>query len=274
MDIKLNIAPALSITFERSDVLADSETPFQHVQVVDNPYFGRMLIIDGVVQLTERDTHIYHEMLVHPAAQRAKRLQRILIVGGGDGFAARECLRYDPDEVIVVDIDPVVPQLAKEFFSTTGGAALEDGRVRLLSDDGFKFVSRTSDKYDLIVIDSTDYSPYSKSNPLFGYEFYVLCKRALSQGGVFVCQQGIPVLSPKSFKRSVQSLQKAFTSILTYGFCVPSFVGGSMACTLGSASSLDDSHRPLPGGLIYADGSACLQLTPLRAETSRSRGHP
>src|SRR5215207_3445461 len=113
MELKSQIAPSVWALFENVCVIEQTQTEYHVVAVIESPYFGRMLVINGVIQFTERDGHVYHEMLVHPAATTAEDLRRVLIIGGGDGFAAAECLRYSVESITIVDIDPAVPMLAR-----------------------------------------------------------------------------------------------------------------------------------------------------------------
>ncbi len=159
---------------------------YQHIQVFDTYEFGRMLVMDNVVMLTEKDEFIYHEMIVHVPMAVHPKAERVLIIGGGDGGTLRELCRYDDlKEIVMVEIDSLVVDVAKEFFPTVA-TSYDDSRVTLLFEDGLRYVRRCRDMFDIIIVDSTD--PFGPGESLFTKEFYGNCSHALRDGGILVNQ--------------------------------------------------------------------------------------
>ena len=146
----------------------------QHIQIFDTKSFGKMLVLDGKVQLTERDEAFYHEMLVHPAMLTHENPERVLVIGGGDGGAVREVLKHDPKEVVMVEIDENVVNACKRYIGIDRGA-LNDERVKITFEDGLEFVRKCKDHFDVIIVDGTDPNPISQA--LISKEFYRDCAR-------------------------------------------------------------------------------------------------
>ncbi|MBI2123330.1 MAG: spermidine synthase [Armatimonadetes bacterium] len=137
-------------------ILYDGRSAFQHIQIATNPAFGRMLILDDAVQTTEADEFAYHEMLVHPALVTHPHPLRVLIIGGGDGGTLEEVLKHPVEHVTIVEIDREVVEISRKFLSSICDRAFDDRRVRLLIEDGIEFVRRTQERFDVILVDSTD----------------------------------------------------------------------------------------------------------------------
>jgi spermidine synthase len=165
-------------------VLHKSKSPYQEIMVIENSYFGKILILDGVVQITERDEFFYHEMLVHPVMHAHPDPKRIIVIGGGDGGTVREVLKHDTvQKVYFVEIDEEVINISKKFFPTVS-YAIEDKRVEIMCMDGAEFVKEREGDIDVIIVDSTDIVGFAKS--LFTVEFFKSVKDALSDNGMFV----------------------------------------------------------------------------------------
>ena len=142
---------------QETEVLYDSETEHQRLRVFTNPQFGRVLTLDGVVQTTEADEFIYHEMLTHVPILAHGAATRVLIIGGGDGGMAREVLRHKAVEhVTMVEIDAGVVEFAKQYLPSLSAGAFDDARLNLVIADGAEFVAESQDRFDVIIIDSTD----------------------------------------------------------------------------------------------------------------------
>lgn len=159
---------------------------YQHIQVFDTYEFGRMLVMDNIVMLTEKDEFIYHEMITHVPMAVHPNVKRALIIGGGDGGTLRELCRYnDLEEIVMVEIDRLVVDVAKEYLPTVA-KSFDDPRVTLLFEDGLRYVRRCRDLFDVIIVDSTD--PFGPGESLFTKEFYGNCSHALRDGGILVNQ--------------------------------------------------------------------------------------
>jgi spermidine synthase len=230
-------------------VLYETRTGHHHLVILENPSFGRALYLDGVLQTTERDEFIYHEMLTHPPILAHGRVRSVLIVGGGDGGMLEEALKHRTVErVTIVEIDPGVVELSKTYLRSVCGDAFEDPRLELVIADGAAFVAGCDrQSYDLIVVDSTD--PIGPGEVLFTEEFYRGCKEALAPGGVLVTQNGVPFVQGEELRSSVAILRRHFADAGCYLATVPTYVGGPMA--FGWASD-DPRHRGIPTDVLRA----------------------
>lgn len=185
---KVNAAFSLKIDAR----LHEEQSPFQRIEVFQTKGFGRMMAIDGIIMLTDRDNFLYHEMMAHPAVFAHPAPRRVLIVGGGDCGTLREVLKH-PDlvEVVQVDIDEAVTRAALKYFPTLTEAN-DDPRASLHFEDGIKWVRDAPEgHYDIIIVDSTD--PIGPAVGLFNESFVRDCHRALGQDGVLVQQSESPL---------------------------------------------------------------------------------
>ena len=154
------------------DVLFDAVSPYQHIQVAVSPLFGRMLILDDAVQTTEGDEYIYHEMLAHLPLVSHPRPKRVLIIGGGDGGTLEEVLKHPVEQATMVEIDRAVVDVSRAYLPGIAGAAFDDPRARLLIADGIAVVRETDERFDVVLVDSTD--PKGAAEALFGEAFFAL----------------------------------------------------------------------------------------------------
>ena len=166
--------------------LYTGESKFQKIEVLSTPEFGRVLVLDGFIMLTEKDEYIYHEMMVHVPMAVNPDIKNVLVIGAGDGGTIRELVRYKSIEKIdMVEIDEQVVRVCKSYLPFTAGKLGYD-RVNIKYEDGLKFVRTKSDEYDLIIVDSTD--PFGPGEGLFTKEFYGNCYKALKDNGILVNQ--------------------------------------------------------------------------------------
>ena len=216
------------IRLKADRVLLENQTEHQHLIVFDNPEFGRTLMLDGVVQLTERDEFIYHEMMAHVPLFAHDRPRKILIVGGGDGGVLREALKHEAIErATLCEIDRAVIDLALEHFPAVSDGAYDDPRTEVVIADGTRFVAETDQRFDAILVDSTD--PIGPGAVLFTREFYADCRRALAEGGVLVTQNGLPFIQGPELARSVSYFRALFADAWAYLATTPTYVGGPMS---------------------------------------------
>ena len=209
-------------------VLFDSETEHQHLIIFETPDFGRVMMLDGVVQLSTKDEFVYHEMMSHVPLFAHGRVAKALIVGGGDGGVLREALRHPGlESVTLCEIDRSVIDLCREHFPQVSAGAYDDPRTKIVIADGTKFVAETDERFDVIMIDSTD--PIGPGAVLFTKEFYADCRRALADGGVLVSQNGIPFLQAGELKQSVGYFRELFEDAFAYLATTPSYFGGPMS---------------------------------------------
>lgn len=208
------------------------KTGHQDLVIFENRVFGKVLALDGVVQTTTRDNHAYHEMLVHPPLLAHGRAQRVLIVGGGDGGTLREAVKHPLERIVLVEIDPAVIELSKRWLPELSDGAFDDPRAEVVIADGCRFVAETQERFDLIVVDSTD--PVGPGAALFTEAFYADCRRCLAPGGLLVTQHGVPLLQAAELRQGYERLSALFADVTFYLTVVPTYTGGAM--TLGWAS--------------------------------------
>ncbi len=215
------------------EVFYDSNTEHQRLRVFDNGTFGRVLTLDGVVQVTEKDNFIYHEMLTHVPILAHGAAKRVLIIGGGDGGMAREALRHDSvDHVTMVEIDAGVVDFSKEYLASISDGAFDDPRLELVIADGAEFVKRDGDGYDVIIVDSTD--PIGPGEVLFTDTFYGHAKRRLNPGGILVTQNGVPFLQGDELTNTMRAFKALFADATCYLATIPTYAGGPMAFGWGT----------------------------------------
>jgi spermidine synthase len=222
------------------EVLYHEKTAVQDLIVFDSWSWGRVLALDGVVQVTTADEFVYHEMMIHPAVLAHGRVEEMLIIGGGDGGCLREACRYPTIRRITeVEIDAGVIEFCRRYLPTVSAGAYDDPRVRIVIADGAAFVRNCPDRFDVIVVDSTD--PRGPGEVLFTAEFYTACRGLLKPGGIVVTQCGNPAIYPDELVFTQERQRKAGFADVTYFFApVPTYIGANMA--LGWASD-EPAHR-------------------------------
>lgn len=214
-------------------VLFRDQTEHQDLIIFENERFGRVLTLDGVVQTTEGDEFVYHEMMAHVPIVAHGAARRVLVVGGGDGGMAREVLKHQAvEKVTMVEIDRGVVDMSREHLPSLSAGAFDDPRLDLVIADGARFVAETAERFDVIIVDSTD--PIGPGEVLFTAAFYSNCKRCLTPGGIVVTQNGVPSLQGSEVTNSWNRLGRSFGDVWFYVAAVPTYQGGFM--TLGWAS--------------------------------------
>ncbi|MEL7489584.1 MAG: polyamine aminopropyltransferase [Pseudomonadota bacterium] len=242
--------------FRVNKLLYADNSEHQNILVFENDVFGRMLAIDNVVQVAEADEFIYHEMITHVGALAHGGVKRVLIVGGGDGGAIRELFRHKTIEAVtLVEIDKAVIDLCAQWMPMVADGAFDDPRLNLVIGDGAKFVTETDERFDMIIVDSTD--PVGPGAVLFTEEFYRGCHRALAPGGILVTQSGLPFVQAKEFTGAFGALSEIFAYATGFQIVVPSFWGGPMI--LGFAT--DDAALVAPPVHALAARKAAVDLT-------------
>jgi len=214
----------LSIEIDRQ--LYTGQSDFQRIDVFESPEFGRILTLDGILMLTEKDEFIYHEMITHVPMAVHPAAKNVLIIGGGDGGAVRELCRYDTVEHIdLVEIDKEVVEVCREYFPTVAGS-FSDPRVTVRYEDGLKYVRRVSDLYDIIIVDSTD--PFGPGEGLFTKEFYGNCYKALKEDGILVNQHEDPFYpeDAAAVRRIHKQIVLSFPLARLYQAHIPTYPSG------------------------------------------------
>lgn len=223
--------------FTVDKVLYQQDTGHQNLIIFENARFGRVMALDGVVQTTERDEFIYHEMLTHIPLLAHGNASQVLIIGGGDGGMLREVCRHKTlASVTMVEIDGAVVDFCRQYFPRHNAGSYDDPRFKLVIDDGVNFVNNTAQKFDVIISDCTD--PDGPGASLFTSEFYQGCKRCLKPGGVFVAQNGVFFLQQDEVVNTWRKLQHYFADASFYLAAVPTYYGGAMAFAWASDNQL------------------------------------
>ena len=223
----------LRIKIRIGRLLFDSKTEHQRLRLFESGTFGRVLTLDSVVQTTESDEFIYHEMMAHLPILAHGDAKRVLIIGGGDGGMAEEVLKHDSVErVTMVEIDPGVVEFSRKYLPEICKGAFDDARLNLVIADGAKFVAETDERFDVAIIDSTD--PVGPAEVLFTEAFYGNVKRCLNDGGVIATQNGVPFLQRDELTSTVAAFRMLFRDATCYLATVPTYVGGPMAFGWGT----------------------------------------
>ncbi|WP_294948790.1 polyamine aminopropyltransferase [Sulfurivirga sp.] len=214
-------------TFRMDEVLFEVRTEHQHLVIFRNPFWGTVMALDGIIQTTERDEFIYHEMMTHVPILAHGSARKVLIIGGGDGGILREVTKHAGVEAVTqVEIDEKVVEMCKQYLPNHSAGAFDDPRLNLVIDDGVNFVRTTDEKFDVIISDSTD--PVGPGEVLFESPFYEGVKRCLNPGGVFVAQNGVVFMQGEEVTNSHRRLSPLFADVHFYHAAVPTYVGGSM----------------------------------------------
>jgi len=256
-----NLHPAYAQALRVDRVLYDSETGHQRLKLFENATFGRVLTLDDVVQTTERDNFVYHEMLTHVPILAHGSARRVLIVGGGDGGMAREALRHDSiEQVTMVEIDAGVVEFSKQYLPMLSDGAFEDPRLELVIDDGAAYMREAEGRFDVIIIDSTD--PVGPGEVLFTDSFYGHAKRRLTEGGILVTQNGVPFMQGDELSNTMRAFTALFADATCYLASVPSYAGGPMAFGWGTDGAARHTPLEVLRGRFEAAGLAPGYYTP------------
>jgi len=206
------------------------QSPFQTVEVHDTAPFGTLFRLDGHFMTSEKDEFFYHENLVHTAAITHPAPEKALIIGGGDGGSAEELLKYPTmKSVTLVEIDLAVIDIARKYFRAVHRGAFADPRLAIKLEDGFAFVRRATESYDLIVLDLTD--PGGPSEALYTADFYRACASRLNPTGAMTLHIASPVAHPDRIRAGLTNLRSAFAVVAPYLVSVPLYGGlWMMAC--------------------------------------------
>ncbi len=210
--------------------LAAENSRYQRIEIFDTPANGRVLVLDKIVQLTTRDESAYAEMLTHLPMFEHGKVERVMIVGGGDLSIADEALKHKRvKEVVLVDIDGRVVELCKEHFAQINAKAFADKRLTIEIADAFEYLGRPESKgrFDLVVADRPD--PVGPGKALFGETFYDRVKGALKPGGFATFQTGVPFYQPWEITEALKELREFFPQSGLYLTVVPTYIGGYMA---------------------------------------------
>jgi spermidine synthase len=229
-DEELKAGFRLGLEIERE--LFRETTEHQDLVIYQTSKWGRVMALDGIMQVCERDEFIYHEMLTHVPIFAHGRAREVCVIGGGDGGMLREALRHPVERVTMVEIDRSVIDLCTTYLPSISGGAFDDPRANIVIDDGAAFMAADGDRYDVIIVDSTD--PIGPGEVLFTSEFYGHCKRRLNPGGVVVTQSGVVMIQGGELTNTVARLGEHFADANAYIAPVPTYYAGFMAFGWGT----------------------------------------
>ncbi|MBR9973217.1 polyamine aminopropyltransferase [Magnetospirillum sulfuroxidans] len=223
-------------SFQITRELYRANDGLQDIVLFETPGFGRVLTLDGVIQVTTGDEFVYHEMLAHVPIYAHGAVKSACVVGGGDGGMLREILKHaSVEQVVLVEIDAAVVEFCRQHMPTVSAGAFDDPRTEIVIADGLKYMAETTRRFDLIVIDSTD--PIGPGGVLFTEQFYKDCARCLTAEGIVVNQNGVPFLQGEEVTDTYLRRRPHYADVGFYMAAVPTYVGGLMALGWASASS-------------------------------------
>jgi len=223
------------------DLIEEIKSKYQHIEIFQTKRFGKLLRLDGVIQLTEFDEANYHEMLAHVPLRTHKTPDNILVIGGGDGGIVREVVKYKKVKSIdLVEIDNEVIKISKKYLPNIS-CGLEDKRVTIMNQDGAEYIKKCTNLYDIIIIDSTD--PFSVGESLFKEDFYSNLKKALKLKGIVVSQSESMFYDEDLIKKMYEFKRKYFNAVRYYYTLVPTYPSG----TIGFHFCSDGHYLPIDG---------------------------
>jgi len=217
--------------------LYSGKSSYQKIEVFDTFSFGKILVLDGISQTSENDEFIYHEMLCHFPMFFYPNPKKVLIVGGGDGGALEEVLKYPIEKVWMVEIDKKVIEVSEKYLPSISKGAFKDKRLKLVIGDGTKFIQGYKNFFDVIILDLSD--PWGPAKKLISLNFYKNIKKALRKNGMVSVQSGSITVQPELVATINKRLKKIFPSVQVHLACVPLYQAGEYSFTLASEFNLD-----------------------------------
>lgn len=220
------------MTYKVKETLVRRKTNFQDLAILDTEAFGRMLVLDGIVQTTINDEYVYHEMIAHIPLFTHPNPKKVLVVGGGDGGAIREVLKHPSvEKAVLCEIDGIVVEECKKYLPEIS-CALEDPRCEVFIGDGIKYVHEHKNEFDVIIVDSTD--PFGAAEGLFGGSFYKEIYECLTEEGIFIAQTETPFYLPEVVKSVFNDAKAVFPVTKLFMAAIPTYPSGYWSFTVGS----------------------------------------
>lgn len=207
-----------------SRIIHSEQTPYQRIDIFDNPTLGRVFALDGITMTTDVDEFMYHEMLAHVALFSHPDPKSVLIIGGGDGGTLREVLRHEQvEKAVLCEIDRRVVEVSKQYLKT--GVALESEKVELVFENGAEYIKHVRNQFDVIIIDSTDPTA-GEGGHLFTQDFYKSCYDALKDNGVMTAEAENPLYDFGWLKIAYKRVRNAFPIVRVYQGFMPTYPSG------------------------------------------------
>jgi len=229
---KLEIKNGRALKVRITKSLEKIKSEFQEIEVVESESFGKILLIDGIIMLTDADEFCYHEMITHIPLCVHPKAQKVLVIGGGDGGTVREILKHDSvNEVDVCEIDEKVIEISKKHFPYLANS-FNDPKVKVYCEDGNKFIKNHKDEYDIIIVDSSD--PIGPAEVLFRREFYEAMYQALKNNGIVVTQAESFFYHKKIIKSLFSFIKEIYPISEYYYTLVPTYPSGIIGFTFCS----------------------------------------
>jgi spermidine synthase len=234
---KLYVDSADTITYTQkflnTKTLVKEISLFQEIEIFENPNFGIVLALDSVIQTTQNDEFFYHEMFSHVPIFSHKNPKAVLIIGGGDGGILRETIKHENiEKVVMIEIDAKVVELCNKFMPMLNNGAFLSSKAKVLIEDGIAYVKNTKEKFDIVIVDSTDPNP--SSAVLFTKDFYINAKSKLNEGGILATQSGVPFFQPEEMSAIYNTLKSIFKYVQFFVVPVPTYIGGFMVLSFAT----------------------------------------
>ena len=221
-----------SFGFRLKQRLFSGQSDFQKVEVFETFELGRLLANDGMIMVTEKDEFIYHDMISHVPLYTHPGPENVLVIGGGDGGTVREVLKHGSvKKITMVEIDKMVVEASRKYINRTS-LELENPKLNLIIDDGIEFMKKNREKFDIIIVDSSE--PVGPATPLFSLDFYKDVNNALSDSGIVVSQGESPYHDMEMQKSLVRIFSKVFPRVHLYNYCNMTYPGGLWSFVFGS----------------------------------------
>ena len=231
----------LKLSLRVKNFVHGEKTEYQDLLIADTYEYGRVLMLDGAYQLTERDEFTYSEMMAHVPLCAHRNPEKVLIIGGGDGAIMREVLKHDcVKKCTLIDIDKRVAECSKEFLPFAG-SSFNDKRADFKCMDAMKFIKETQERFDVVIIDSTD--PVDFAAGLFQSNFYSDVKKVMNEDAMLSELTESPFTDTKLMQQAVRELRKVFPLVKLYWGVVPTYPSGMW--TYGVSSMKDDPAVPV-----------------------------
>jgi len=240
------------VSWKINNILHQEKSEYQEITVADSETWGRMLLLDGIVQTTENDEFMYHEMITQVALHSHPGIKNVLVIGGGDGGTLTQIVKHPAVEHIdLVEIDGQVTEICRKYFPGFQ-PGFSDPRTNIIIQDGIEYVQKTNKKYDLIIVDSSD--PTGPAVGLFTSSFYASVFQTLNNDGMMVTQSESPIFYADIFTSIYRNICSAFGSAHIYMSTVPTYISGPWTFTIGSKKHDPRkiiSDRPVSEGMKY-----------------------
>lgn len=235
-----------AMTYKIKETLVRKQTEFQDLAILDTYAFGRMLVLDGIIQTTIKDEFVYHEMITHIPLFTHPNPKKVLVVGGGDGGAIREILKHPSvEKAVLCEIDKCVIEECKTYLPEIS-CDLDNPRCQVFVGDGIKYVHEHKNEFDVIIVDSTD--PFGAAEGLFGGSFYREIYECLTDDGIFIAQTETPFYLPEVVKKVFSDAKEVFPITKLFMAAIPTYPGGYWSFTIGSKKY--DPENPISSNIF------------------------